>query len=864
MLAGCGTTPGGESSAPENSNTWYTGEDYTLEREAGTNQLTFYWSSSSADYTKCDMWIWYPNADGRGYVFHPCAYGGKVVLNVPSDITQVGFIVRKNCSEPGGTSWGEATKDFESDRYAVIQGETTEIYLKAGDGGQYFSTDGGKTLEQKKEFTLASIVDDHKIQYYITPATRFTSLDQIKVSEGGRNLEIASLSSLNNEVIMGFIETKEALDPGKPYTVTLEGYEPKTAVPTGIFDSAAFVEAYAYDGDDLGAVIKDGKTVFKVWAPTASSVLLNLYDAGEGGTAKTLEMQKGEKGVWSAEADAGHGTYYTYTVTTGLGSSETVDPYAKAVGVNGNRGMVIDLASTDPEGFSDDKYYDGLDSYGDAVIWEVHVRDFSNRIEGSKYPGKYLAFTETGLKNESGQPVGVDHLKELGVTHIHFQPLYDYATVNEAGDGKEFNWGYDPKNYNAPEGSYSTDPNRGEVRVNELKQMVKAIHENGMGVVMDVVYNHTYALDSCLNRTVPYYYYRFDGKGNPSNGSGCGNETASERAMFRKYMVDSVSYWAKEYHIDGFRFDLMALHDVETMQAIEKALHAINPKAIIYGEGWTGGTTPLEGSRSANQQNIRQVKASEGSAGAVSVFNDAIRDGLKGSVFDAKDKGYINGKVNAETASKVAFGISGASEEVKSAAGWYVDNGQVINYMSCHDNNTLWDKLIASNGDESDEARLSMYRFGASVVMISKGTAFFLAGEEMLRTKQGDSNSYKSSDEINNIDWSVLKESSPEKEMSDFYAQLIRVRQGLKLGSADVRTTVGSDFSITAEYSRGGTKDAIAFVNPGDGAKTFSVPDGKWTVAMNGSEFPDADAEANVSVPGRGVCVLYNSTPGPD
>ena len=409
------------------------------------------------------------------------------------------------------------------------------------------------------------------------------------------------------------------------------------------------------------------------------------------------------------------------------------------------------------------------------MIWEVHVRDFSNTIAASQYPGKYLAFTETGLTNESGVPAGMDYIKQLGVTHVHLQPVYDYATVDESSGAPQFNWGYDPKNYNAPEGSYATDPFHGEVRVNEFKQMVQSLHENGLGVVMDVVYNHTYALDSWLNRIVPYYYYRFNYDGNASNGSGCGNETASNRVMFRKYMVDSVSYWAKEYQIDGFRFDLMALHDVQTMQAIEQAVHEINPKALIYGEGWTGGTSALRDNFQANQQNIRQVKPTGDAIGSVAVFNDAIRDGLKGSVFDPKDQGYANGKATKTNSNKVIFGLQGG--EKMSAVNWFVKDAMVVNYTSSHDNNTLWDKLLLSNPDASQEDRLAMYRLCAATVLLSRGTPFFLAGEEMLRTKDGDENSYKSSDAVNNIDWNALTLGSDAYRMMEYYQGLISLRR---------------------------------------------------------------------------------------
>ena len=794
------------------------GEEYTLERVPGCRQLTLYWKHPTADYETCDVWIWFPGKDGHGERFHPCAYGVKCVVNVPEEVEEVGFIVRRDCSNPGGSSWGEATKDFEDDRFAVMTGEDTVIYLQPGDGMQYRSDDGGLTLNPIRSFTMAGIISPTQIRYNLKPSTKIESLSQVHVRRDGQELEIAELSSLNNTVVTGVITLKEELDVSKAYTVEIEGYGEIPAIPTELFDSPEFIEAYTYDGDDLGAVIRDDTTTFKVWAPTASSVELNLFEAGDGGEAyETLAMEKGEKGVWSAEAPCGHGTYYTYTVTNSLGKQEAVDPYARAVGVNGDRGMVIDLASTDPEGFRDSGYYEDLDCYGDAVIWEVHVRDFSNRIAQSKYPGKYLAFTETGLTNEAGLPVGMDYLKWLGVTHVHLQPVYDYATVDESSTEPQFNWGYDPKNYNAPEGSYSTDPYHGEVRVREFKQMVQALHENGFAVVMDMVYNHTYALDSNLNRIVPYYYYRFASDGSPANGSGCGNETASNRVMFRKYMVDSVCYWAKEYKIDGFRFDLMALHDIETMQEIEKAVHEINPKAILYGEGWTGGTTPLRDNVQASQKNIAQITASGEGIGSIAVFNDVIRDGLKGSVFNEKESGYCNGSVSKLNAQKVAFGIQGGVRG--GAASWGVENAMVINYTSCHDNLTLWDKLKAASPDATQEELLQMNRFCAEIVLLSKGTPFMLAGEEMLRTKGGDHNSYMSSDEVNNLDWEALTPESDQWQMAEFYKELIAMRRENDFFTkAEVSATVQEDGVIQARWTLDGEPVALAVMNPHDTA----------------------------------------------
>ena len=822
-------------------------DEYSLPAEAGCRQLTLYWNNPDGGYENCDVWVWYPGKDGHGELFHPCAYGAKIVMNVPEEVEEVGFIVRRDCSDPGGSSWGSATKDFDGDRFAILTGESTEIYLVSGEQMQYTSRDGGATLNPIRAFKMAGILSSTEIRYSISPAKRIASLDEVTVLKDGERVQIAALSSLDNEVVSGTITLAEPVDLGCNYTVEIEGYGSTQAVPTGIFDSEEFIAQYVYDGDDLGAVIRGGKTSFKLWAPTASAVVLRLFETGDGGEPfAELPMEKGDKGVWSAEYACGHGTYYTYLVTTCLGTQEAVDPYARSAGVNGDRGMVVDLASTDPKGFRSSGFVTGLTSYSDAVIWEVHVRDFSNTIASSQYPGKYLAFTETGLKNAAGVPVGVDYLRELGVTHVHFQPIYDYATVDESSSEAQFNWGYDPKNYNVPEGSYSTDPWHGEVRVRELKQMVQGLHAAGIGVVMDVVYNHTYSLDSNLNRIVPYYYYRFASDGSPSNGSGCGNETASERAMFRKYMVDSVCYWASEYQIDGFRFDLMALHDLETLQEIESALHAINPQALIYGEGWTGGTSALREKQQASQANIRRVTASEGAIGAVAVFNDAIRDGLKGSVFDPKDVGFINGKPGK--AAQVIFGVKGG---VKTAGvSWSVDDAMVINYMSCHDNLTLWDKLEISCPGASEDELLAMQRLGAAVVVFSRGTPFFLAGEEMLRTKGGDGNSYKSSDAVNNLDWESLVPGSAAYEMSRYYAELIALRRSNAFFTrAEVEAEQLDGNVIAVRWMQDGALVACAFFNPNAEAVTVTLPEGSFAALLGAAGSLSGEA----LVEGRGT-----------
>ena len=834
-------------------------EEYTLPLEEGYTQVTFYWTYPGT-YEKCDMWIWIADQAGKGYVFHECEYGAKVVVNVPEGVEEIGFIVRRDCSDPGGSSWGNATKDYEQDRFAAVTGKETVVYLKSGDPNQYISRDGGKTLDMAKKLTMAGLVDSNKIQYRLSPKTTISDLSKVKLYAGDKEIAITGLSTLGKEAASGYIEVAETLDLAANYRVVIEGFGEKEVIPTDIFDSDYFAENFHYEGTDLGATIQGDSTVFKVWAPTASKVVLNLFQAGDGVDAyKSVDMVLGEKGVWSYTEPCGHGTYYTYTVTTAVGTQEAVDPYAKAAGVNGNRGMVVDLSKTNPEGWAADSLKNPIQHYTEAIIWEVHVRDFSNKIASSAYKGKYLAFTETGLVNEHGQSVGVDYLKQLGITHVHLLPVYDYATVNEANPDAEFNWGYDPKNYNVPEGSYSTDPFHGEVRILEYKQMVQALHDAGIGVIMDMVYNHTYDGNSSFNKIVPYYYYRYTTTGANTSASGCGNDTASERYMFGKFMVESTAYWTEEYHLDGLRFDLMGLHDVQTMQEVEAAVHAANPNAILYGEGWTMGAT-IDGSAQANQTNISQIQPTGDAIGAVAVFNDAIRAGLKGSVFDKAAKGYISG-MPAANQGKVLFGIKGGAGL---GQGWSVDNAMVINYMSAHDNNTLWDKLLLSNPDSSEDQRNRMNNLGAAIVMIAKGTPFWQAGEEMLRTKDGDENSYKSSDAINNIDWSVLNEGTREYATMLYYKGLIEMRKHYDIFTnpsteiANVNELGSGLLAVTFDDGNGG--QALVVINPHNTNLPYTL-EGQWNLIANGDQAGAAVLAAetgSVTVDGISLQVYIN------
>lgn len=835
------------------------GDEYTLEIPDGYRQLTIYWNRSSGDYSDCDVWMWYDNADAVALLFHECEYGGKVILNVPEETAKVGFIIRTNCSAPGVAAWDGVVKDgTDADRWVTLRGKSTVIYTKSGDGSSYESEDGGKTLQLVRYIALADITDLRHIQVTMSdPKILVNKLENVRILDAdGKELEYAGITNKN------VIVTKQDIDISQPYTLNIDGYDPAGIVPSTYYSSEEFESQYTYDGE-LGVDIGADKVTFRLWAPTASKVLLNIYSDGEWGESKThFPLVKGEKGVWSYEGDRFDannkekfvGKYYTYTVTTSMGAQEAVDPYARSAGMNGRRGMIIDLDKTDPDGWTTEKFteYAGgyeVNNYTDANIWEIHIRDFSNKISGLSEAerGKYLAFTKTGLTNAAGKPVGIDYLKELGITHVHLLPSYDYASVDESDPDAAFNWGYDPQNYNVPEGSYSSNPSNGAVRVNEYKQMVQALHNAGIGVIMDVVYNHTFSADSNFTKIVPNYYYRYN-NGVLSNGSGCGNETASERSMVKKFIVDSVNYWLDEYNLDGFRFDLMGLHDIETMKEVESTVHAKNPHALIYGEGWTGGTSTLPGEEQSKLDNIGKLNGSN--KNGVAMFNDVIRDGIKGSVFDINDTGYATG-AKADYLGRVLFGVQGgfanAAFSGHSASWSSASPTNVINYCSAHDNNTLWDRICHVDGTDAStlETRLAKNRLSAAIIQTSLGVPFMQAGEEMLRAKINEDgsyneNSYNASDEVNNLKWDLLTDNSPEYQMMQYYKGLIAFRKScptLRLAEITAATCkiVQKDGAFVAFTIESGSEKVLIVYNAGTTAHSLNLT-GNWNLYINGTQ----------------------------
>jgi pullulanase len=600
----------------------------------------------------------------------------------------------------------------------------------------------------------------------------------------------------------------------------------------------------SYDGDDLELSIDNQGTHFTLWSPKADEVKVMLYDSGANTAAyDSLAMQRSDNGTWRATvAKDLKGKFYTFRIKYhGTWLKETPGVWAKAVGVNGHRAAIINLNETNPEGWAQDKG-PRIDHITDAVIYEMHHRDFSvHPTSGIANKGKFLALTEPSTHSPFGDKTGIEHLKELGVTHVHILPSYDYNSVDETNlPSNQYNWGYDPYNYNVPEGSYSTNPTNPATRISEMKQMIKALHDAGIGVVMDVVYNHTADNDdSNFSLTAPGYYYRHRADGTYSDASGCGNETASDRKQMSDFIVNSVKYWAKEFHIDGFRFDLMAIHDINTMNRVASELKTINPSIFVYGEGWTAGDSPLPAEQRALKENVAKMDG-------VAVFSDDIRDAIKGHYSNAADRGFATGKPGNEETVKIGIVAATAHPQVDYTKGnnskfaYASSPCQIINYVSCHDDLMLTDKLAKSMPGSTEAERQRAARLAQTIVFTSQGTPFMFAGEEIFRDKHGVHNSYKSPDSINAIDWS-LKHTN--REQFDYYQQLIALRKAhpaFRMTTAEDiakhlvfdKTTQTNVISYSLkDNANGDTWREIKLVfNGNDSDATVKIPKGEWTV----------------------------------
>ncbi len=833
--------------------------------------VNIHYHRADGDYADWNIWTW---TDGGGAIDHepPYQFGEQLdengaavaTITVVESTQRLGFIVRTD-------QWA---KDPDGDRFidmsGVISG-TVDVYCESGSALNDFTVDYSNAVMGMK-LKSAGAKNRTTIEYTLTSAPTadepVTIADFALTNAKGEAIE---LTGFTNDGVNGTLTVGTELDYLKDYTISFRGVSISLAMPD-YFSSEEFESQYTYDGNDLGATYSPESTAFRVWAPTANKVELNLYEAGNGGKAySTVEMTKDVKGTWvTTVAGDLNKKYYTYNAYfDGKTNKDIVDPYARTVGVNGARGEIVDLDSTDPEGWETDTRHT-YKNPTDLEIYELHVRDFSVAANsGITNKGKYIAFTETGTTTPDGQKTGIDYLKDLGVTSVHILPSYDYGSVDETKlDTKaQYNWGYDPVNYNSPEGSYSTDPYNGEVRVNEYKQMVQALHNAGIGVIMDVVYNHTYNTNYCFEKLVPGYFYRPG-----SNGSGCGNDVASERSMVSKFISDSVAYWADEYHLDGFRFDLMGLIDVDTMNDVRAKVDKVDDEIFIYGEGWSMSTLTTKKVQLATQLNSALTPG-------IAYFSDTIRDMIKGSVFDAAEKGYVNGETKHNKA---------IINTVQYSKKWSPSPTQTINYSDCHDNLTLWDKIRSSNGDDSEEDQIRQNLFAAAIVHTAQGVPFMMSGEEFLRTKTKadgtfEHNSYASPDSVNELDYS---RASTYSDVYNYYKGLIQFRKAhpaFRLTTAEDVTAAYADnydekgttitslgtynaekgvavYKIDATGVKGETADEFMVVyNPLYTDTIITLPEGQWSVLVNdktaGTEELSKET-GSVSVPKLSAMVL--------
>ena len=635
-----------------------------------------------------------------------------------------------------------------------------------------------------------------------------------------------------------------------------------------LFENVPFHRENYYTGP-LGPDYTPGGTCLRLWAPTAEAVTVTLYHKGDGGAVLGTEpLVRGAHGVWSIWLPGEqHGRYYTFAVTADGITRETGDPYARAAGVNGVRSMIVDLARTAPSGWERDVRPNIPPAQ--RAVWEVSVRDFSQDAASGVRPawrGKYMAFTQQGttLHGDGIHPTCLNYLKRLGVKYVQLMPIFDFGSVDEAKPLlRQYNWGYDPTNFNVPEGSYSTDPTRGEVRIRECREMIAALHAAGIGVVMDVVYNHTYRTENPLNNTVPYYFFRQNPDGSFSNGSGCGNEFASERPMARRYLIDSILYWAKEYHIDGFRFDLMGLYDAESINAVRAALDSLpgGRDILLYGEPWQGGASQLH-RYEANKANLAMLNE------RVGIFCDDTRDAIKGGCFDAREPGYVEGKPGSFWDIGAAVAAWCRSDRLPPHA-----PSQTVSYVSAHDNFTLWDKLLCVRYEKPeftarDTVALAQNRLAAGIYLTSFGLPFMQAGEEFARTKKGVSNSYRSSPALNRLDWNRAEQ---YHALVDYYRGLLALRAAFpRLGSTDRHAPEALQFfaleqplvgwMLPAVWGDGAAWSALCvFYNPTDTTRTVALPAGQWKLLSDGTSSSLWRGQSRVFT-GKAALAPYSAT----
>ena len=838
----------------------------------GDITLRLHYHREDGNYEGWEMWFW--DNDSVTKLDPPYAFeeiDGEMIstIQINPGTMKVGFIVRFG-------DWVE--KDIDADQFIDITGilaGTVDVYVESGVEG--YELVKGADVKEGVVVTGSDYKEENndgnpEVRVKMSSKLDYeATTDTFVVANADGAIGVTAVKVVNSYY---YLTLAEKLDPKRGYFVTFEGNNYDVTMPD-YYSSEEFEAEFTYTGDDLGATYTPEKTSLRLWAPTAITVNVNLYANGEKIAdelpTQQVPMTKDVNGTWICELPGDmNGTYYTYEVTTDNDVVEAPDPYARTTGVNGDRAMIIDLSKTNPEGWDADKNPNAGKNYTDAVIYELHVRDLSSDASSgvsSAHVGKYLGLIESGTKNSNGIATGLDHIVDLGVTHVHLLPVYDYGSVDETklNEKKQFNWGYDPVNYNVPEGSYSTDPYNGEVRVKEFKQMVKGMHDAGLSVIMDVVYNHVYNTDKfCVNQIVPGYFTRPG-----ANGSGCGNDVASERAMVSKYIVDSVNYWADEYHIDGFRFDLVGLIDTDTINKIVETVHAKHPDIIFYGEGWTLNTKVTKtGYTLATQNNSAKTPD-------FAYFNDTVRNLIKGGDgFGTVSAGYISGG---------SASIADLNSCFKGMPSWCTTPSQSINYISCHDNHALFDHITMVNNGASVEDNIARNKLGAAFYMTAQGIPFFQAGEEMLRSKPFEGsyheNSYNAPDEVNSLKWDDLNK--PEyMNVYEYYKGLIAFRKAhpaLRLTDAAsvnsaVEPVAGLPAGVAAYSIAGGvngeTSEGIfcAF-NASKTAQTVTLPEGTWNICVNadkaGTE-PLGTAAGSVEVPAMASLILVkdsNATP---
>ncbi|NMB20974.1 MAG: type I pullulanase, partial [Firmicutes bacterium] len=717
-------------------------------------EVTFHYYRYDGDYSGWNLWIWGDSEPGRALEFASqdgYGYLARTVLKQQTDATELGFLLRKRVL---GENWAEKDgTDRSVPLYWANDHGTLDVWLMQDDHHIYYRADD---VDRTPRLTLASLEDIQTVRVETYLAVLVDSAPNLGfklMARDEKGEDEVPISVCRENPRRFQITTHRPLDLHKEYRLEHQTHGKARVTFGGVFGSKEFQREFHYSGHDLGVRYSKKETTFKVWAPTASRLSVIIYASHDELQGEIISLERGERGVWSCRLRGDlEGLYYNFLVTHGERQVEVVDPYARATGANGLRGQIVDLAATNPKGWDKVKPLP-LESPVDAVIYEAHIRDLSvAKNSGIKAQGQYLGLVEEGTKTPGGISTGLDHFRELGITHLHLLPIFDFATVDELKPMDSYNWGYDPLHYNVPEGSYASDPIDGRVRIRELKTMIQGLNQAGIGVIMDVVYNHTFhSLASSFHKLVPGYYYRHHPDRSFSNGSGCGNELADERSMVRKFIVDSVTYWAREYKLSGFRFDLMGLHTIETMQAVRRSLDLISKHILLYGEGWAaaGSTIPPE---------VRAMKENTVHLPGIASFCSDFRDGLKGHVFHTNEGGFVQGQGFEET---VKFGIVGAIQHPQidyakvlySKGPWAISPAQSVVYAEAHDNLTLWDKLLCTTAPEEEGERLKMMKLAHAILLTSQGIPFLHGGQDFARTKGGDPNSYQSPDHVNQIDW---------------------------------------------------------------------------------------------------------------